>query len=95
MSSCFSVLISFSYFFTSFVASSVTLLCTKPKEVSQGTAPQGGYALFTLTCSSFLTRIMREANLSVEVVSSKCFTSAQMQATIRVLQLPPRASFST
>ena len=36
-----------------------------------------------------------EADLQVEVVSSNWAASLQMQATMSVLQLPPRESFST
>ena len=36
-----------------------------------------------------------KSHLQVEVVSSSCAASPQMQATISVLQLPPRESFST
>ena len=35
------------------------------------------------------------SHLQVEVVSSSCAASPQMQATINVLQLPPNESFST
>ncbi len=36
-----------------------------------------------------------EADLQVEVVSSSWAVSPQMQATMSVLQLPPKESFST
>jgi len=35
------------------------------------------------------TTFILEANLSVEIVSSRCFTSGQTLAIITVLQLPP------
>ncbi len=47
-----------------------------------------------LTVARLLTLIILEANLRVEMVSSRCFCSGQILATITVLQLPPIESFS-
>ena len=52
---------------------------------------------FALQHSDQLCRVMvkGEADLQVEVVSSSWAASPQMQATMSVLQLPPKESFST
>ena len=47
-----------------------------------------------LTDALLLTFIILEANFRVEMVSSRCFDSGQILATITVLQFPPIESWS-
>ena len=52
-------------------------------------------SLLSFTTAFVVSCLTREANLSVEIVSSRCLSSGQMLPIMTVLQLPPRASLST